>query len=374
MNKNKILVLLAIIACGAGSAVAKSSKAGGLPALSQQVADLQAQVDAMTYLEVSADCGADPAALQAAVDAAPAVGARINVSGACDAVLINGKSNVIVDGGGSASITGDASDDLLAALYIEASTNITIQGLSVFAGGDAHALSAWHSTMFSYSSSYADGTISSMDISRGTAAAMSNITALGTGFAALHVSQNASLTVDESFIIDGSGQNALAVETGGTLLQASGFLDVDGRIFAEYGGHIAILSGDINSPSEALEASRNSTIVLNSVDGITVAGDIRAFSSSNIDLRAGGGAISLSGNLILIQRNSSFFNPVNPDVDIDYAFLSARQNSVLDILVGNFVTTPAIQLILGSGMRSFVTLTATCDDSAWTFGTVTCSP
>ena len=93
----------------------------GTPAIAAQVnANFAAHDEQLAALEnlnlnlavESVDCapGADGAgALQDAIDGTPAKGLKISVTGACDAVTIQGKGNLYIEGNGSTTITG-ASD------------------------------------------------------------------------------------------------------------------------------------------------------------------------------------------------------------------------------------------------------------------------
>ena len=364
---------------------------GGLPAIQESVDDLENAVDvinseidsleegvsALNFSVVNVDCSADDTALQAAIDVAPAAGVNLLVTGQCSSTAVHGKSNIIIDGGGSASVFGNPADGLVASLYIEASRNITVQGFDVYANGNDHALAGWNSSLFIYQSSFHDGTLSSLDISRGTSAAIADIEATGSGNAAFSIANNASVISDGSLTLTNTSGKSLSIVSGGSIVQASGAVDITGEIALEFGATAFLTAGDITAAAQAIVVSRNSTMTLNAVGPVTVSGNIQAFSASNLDIRSVGGSVALSGGSILIQRNSSMMvATANIPVSMDFGIISARQNAVLDFLSADFVNTPIVQLILGSGMRLFNEdpLTANCDGSAWTFGVVSCGP
>ncbi|HAJ75762.1 MAG TPA: hypothetical protein DCM64_04850 [Gammaproteobacteria bacterium] len=182
--------------------------------LTQSAADLQAQIDALKLSTVAADCQADPDALQNAVDAAPAAGAIINVSGNCNSTVIFAKRNLVIDGCGSTLISGDISDDVSAALYIEGSTAIQISGVDVDANGDSNGLLTWSSQIFLYDSSVTSSG-AGINLNLGSTAIMANVDSTSTSGAntALNIGNNSAVISNESLTLtNATGQtNASAL-------------------------------------------------------------------------------------------------------------------------------------------------------------------
>jgi len=228
-----------------------------------------------------------------------------------------------------------------------------------------------------------DGVVSSLDINLGSAAVVTNLEINASGNAGFAIKNGASVTAEGSLSVSNSNSAgfALEVRSGSVFTQADGELDLTGGLSAEHGGIVLIKNGELSAAGNVAVISRNSALSLSpsgTADEIVMSGSLQAFSSSNIDI-GGDGHVSLTGGAVLIQRNSSMMvNAVTfaGTVDVSYAILRARQNAVLDFLNANFVTTPGIQLILGSGMRLFnqIPLIATCDSSAWTDRDVSCAP
>lgn len=301
--------------------------AGQLAAIEADIAALQAEVavlgESIALLgvnTVNADCTADPGALQAAIDAAPAAGAIITINGACNAANITGKSNLLLDGGAIGSGNGVTGE-----LAIRASSNIQLSGIN------------------------AD---------------------------TLNIGDSASV-----FTGDLSVATFASVEVNGSLSQTGGSVTISGPIQASTGARMVFSNATL---SDMTQSRNTSIILNTSIaDGldITVNGDVGVFSGSHFLAQASNpnSTITINGNLfaqrlaaILLAGDTLVVNATNAQV---------RQNSVLDVLgvvEANF-NVGAIGLDTGGGSRLFYSdsnnlYTATCDASAWTDIFMSCAP
>jgi hypothetical protein len=274
---------------------------------------------------VVADCNRDTGALQAAVDAAPAAGGTINVSGVCDSVDITGKSNILLDGGDVTSVNGVSGD-----LLVSASNNVQISGFTA-----ASAL----------------------------------------------IANGASV-----FFNDVNVDGPVAVQVNGSLTQTGGSLNFLGTLGVSEGAQVRMFNGTLLDVSLTRNAAV--ILNTDEVDGsiIEVTNGVGVFSGSSFLGQSGSenSALNISGPSIFVQRTASMLLS-GSTVVVEVPEIYVRQNAALDVLrvaeenfrVGDIILTQ------GGGARAFINpqadpsalpLIATCDGSAWTNANITCAP
>ena len=290
--------------------------------LAESIADLGVNT-------VDADCSSDGAALQLAIDAAPAAGAIINISGLCDSANITGKANLLLDGGDINSGNGVAGD-----LTVNASRNIQLSGINA----------------------------ASMDFSN-----------------------NASV-----FVGDLSVTGPVGVQLNSSMVQVGGTVNIGDQIFGSLGGQIVIDNGTLNN--FALSRSASLILNANRPGGssITLNGRLGVFSGSHFLAQGfsdSGGSVIINGNDGLVVQRTSAALFAGDTVQLNLPAQSSgapaaliRQNSVLDVInmsEANF-NVADISLTQGGGSRLFffdgsTNFEASCDDSVWTNGFIACA-
>ena len=351
---------------GGGGNPNANSPGGGLSnevnQLQLDVIDLQAQVDALNLQNVFADCATDSGALQAAIDSAPAAGVIISVGGACDPIAIDGKANILIDGGGSASISGDTLDSQNSAVYIAGSRNIQIAGTTVSANGDQSA----------------------MEISAGSSVALADMNINGGTLASLYTENSSAVVASGLVQLTNSNLGASATLTTRTssFTQLSGTLDIDGILSASFGSSVQVRNGTLDSSASGANAiflQRQTALQLLATgsDSIVVNGNAQMFSGSSFTMNGEATAsILLSSSQIIVQRNSSV-HATSPAASFDIGTILVRQNSVLDMFSTNFVNTPNILLQMGAGARGLglpggPIVAGFCEAGTWVNAQVSC--
>lgn len=302
-----------------GTAAQLAAIEAEIAALQNEVAVLGESIALLGVNTLDADCATDPDALQAAIDAAPAAGAIIGITGTCTEASIVGKSNLLLDGGAIGD--GNGVTDVLT---ISASNNIQLEGINA---------------------------------------------------GRVDIRDNASV-----FTGDLNVATQVEVQSSSSLLQRGGDVTIAGLLGAYTGGVVDLdraVLGDVQlsrSASVILNANRADA------SPITVTGNVGSFSGSHFLAQGSIGTVSVTGAQISVSRTAAaLFAGQNVIIDVDFALV--QQNAVLDVLSvpDANVSVTDIALRAGGGARFAIfdnttPYEANCDGSAWTEFAIVCAP